>query len=287
MSEAPPRRHPVRGVDHVFLLVRDLGAAAERWRRLGFTVGPEGRHSAHKGTANHTIMLADDYVELLGVATPTPANEAQRAALDRGEEGLAAIAGKIDDARAAVAALGALDLPTTAVMDFERPVELPAGGHGRAAFSIAAFGPEVVPHGYVFMCQHHTRDTVWLPELMAHPNGARRLAGVTAAVDDPIGTATSYARLFARGVVVERDGGAEVRTGDAPILFLTPAALAAAYPGLTRPAAAYAVLQVEVVELEVVRRILAEAGVAGHETVGGLAVAPGDAAGSIVEFVAA
>jgi hypothetical protein len=27
-------------------------------------------HSAHRGTANHTIMLGPDYVELLGVLTP-------------------------------------------------------------------------------------------------------------------------------------------------------------------------------------------------------------------------
>jgi len=285
MSGAAPLRHPVRGIDHVFLLVADLEAAAACWRRLGFTLSPKGLHSARKGTANYTIMLQGDYVELLGVVTPTPANDAQRAALARGEEGLAAVACRIDDARAAVAALAQLAIPTTEVLDFERPVDLPGGGTGRAAFSTAAFAAEAVPHGHVFLCQHHSRDTVWLPELMTHANGARRLTRLAAAVDDPDATAAAYARLFAEGVVLELDGGAEVRTGDAPITFLTPAALADAYPGLARPKAAYSVLRLEVADLEVARRVLAEAGVAAHPTAQGVAVAPADAAGAIVEFV--
>jgi catechol 2,3-dioxygenase-like lactoylglutathione lyase family enzyme len=287
MTIASSVRHPVRGIDHVFLLVGDLEAAAARWRRLGFTLSPKGRHSAHKGTANHTIMLADNYVELLGVVNPTPANEPQRAALARGEEGLAAVACRIDDARAAVAALEELGVPTTDVLDFERPLDLPGGGTGRAAFSIAAFGPDAVPHGHVFMCQHHTSATVWLPELTAHPNGARRFTGLVAAVENPLAVAGAYARLFAEGVVRELARGAEVRTGDAPITFLTPAGFGDAYPGVPCPPAAYGALGVEVADVEEARRVLVDGGVATHPTRRGFAVAPDEAAGAIVEFVAA
>jgi catechol 2,3-dioxygenase-like lactoylglutathione lyase family enzyme len=278
-------KHPVLGIDHVFLLVRDLDGAAERWRRLGFKVSPKGRHSEHKGTANHTIMLEGQYVELLGVVRATPDNEPQRAALARGEEGLAAVACRIDDVREAVAALGEIGIATADVLDFERPVELPAGGSGVAAFSVAAFAPEAVPQGFVFMCQHHSRETVWLPALMPHANGARRLAGVVAAASDPMRVAAAYARLFAEGVVHELDGGAEVRTGDAPIVVLEPDALAAAYPGLALPRSAYAVLRLEVGDLAATRRALAEGGVAVHETAEGVAVAAEDAAGAVVEFV--
>ena len=61
----------ILGLDHAVVTVRDLDGAAEAWRRLGFTVSPRGTHSAHLGTGNYTIMLDPDYIELLGVLTPT------------------------------------------------------------------------------------------------------------------------------------------------------------------------------------------------------------------------
>jgi len=276
--------HPVYGVDHVVLLVHDLDAAAARYRRLGFTVSPKGSHSPEKGTANHTIMLDRNYVELLGVVTPTADNAPQRASLDRGE-GPAAIAGRVDDARAAAGALSALGFATTEPFDFERPVELAAGGVARAAFSTTTFAPGVVPHGFVFLCQHRTPETVWLPELMAHPNGARTLVGVEAAVEAPGATAAAYARLFANAVVQETEGGADVRAGDVTIAFRTPPELAARYPDLPLPRSAYAVLRFAVADLAEACDVVSAAGVATRPIAGGFAVAPDDAAGAILAFV--
>jgi len=61
----------VVGLDHVVVVVRDLDAAAAQWQRLGFTISPRGTHSAHMGTANYTMMLREDYLEILGVVAPT------------------------------------------------------------------------------------------------------------------------------------------------------------------------------------------------------------------------
>ncbi len=66
--------HPVKGVDHVFLLVKDLDRSRDAYARLGFTISPRGMHSAHKGAANHTIMFPHDYFELLGLIAETPGN---------------------------------------------------------------------------------------------------------------------------------------------------------------------------------------------------------------------
>ena len=49
------------GLDHVVVTVRDLDQAEHRWRELGFTISPRGLHSAAMGTANHTIMLGEDF----------------------------------------------------------------------------------------------------------------------------------------------------------------------------------------------------------------------------------
>ncbi|MCC7347062.1 MAG: VOC family protein, partial [Variibacter sp.] len=51
-----PLKH-ILGVDHVVVTVRDLDAAAEQWRRLGFTMSPRGTHSPIMGTGNYTIMF--------------------------------------------------------------------------------------------------------------------------------------------------------------------------------------------------------------------------------------
>ena len=57
------------GVDHAVVVVGDLDGAAQNWKRLGFTLSPRGTHSAQMGTGNYTIMLGEDYLELLGVLT--------------------------------------------------------------------------------------------------------------------------------------------------------------------------------------------------------------------------
>ena len=52
--------------DHAVIAVRDLEAAAETYRTLGFTVQSGGRHTG-KGTRNALIRFPDDYLELLAV----------------------------------------------------------------------------------------------------------------------------------------------------------------------------------------------------------------------------
>jgi catechol 2,3-dioxygenase-like lactoylglutathione lyase family enzyme len=275
--------HPVTGIDHVFLLTPDLDGAAEGWRKLGFTVTPRGYHSEHMGSANHTIMLGEDYIELLGILRETEHNAGHRARL-AGGEGLHAIACRIDDARAAVDALREMGIPTGPALDFERPVELPGGQTGSAAFSVAAFATEVVPRGHVFMCQHRSREHVWVREWMEHANGATALAAIVATADDPAPLAEGFARLFAAGRVTPVEGGLRVETGSAPILVLTPAGTAARYPGFdtaATPANGFAALEL-VADVDKARSAL---GAAGRPIPAGLAVAPHDATGTILAFV--
>lgn len=282
--------HPVTGIDHCYLLVRDLDRSLDQFRNLGFTISPRGYHSLKMGSANHTIMFAsDDYFELLGMINPTDENRDKRRLLEEQGEGLYAIACRIGDARDAREQLTALGIETTEVVDFERPVPLPGGGEGRAAFSVMQFAAHEVPLGIAFMCQHHTRDTVWLPELMAHPNGAVGLAGAIAASDDPEQAARGYARLLAVGALTPVTGGFEVETGSAPLTFLTSAALAERYPQFDidlTPAGAFAVLRIAVEDPARVRTLLENASITWLATPDGLAVGPADASGSIVEFVA-
>lgn len=223
--------HPVLGIDHTFLLVNNLDESAELYRRLGFTLSPRGLHSAEKGTGNHTIVFQRDYLELLGIVSETPANLAQREVLARQGEGLQAVANRTRSADEAKPALKALGIETGTVSAFSRPLPLPDGTSGIAAFRTLVFDPAHVPVGHFFLCEQQTPDMVWRPELQDHANGANGLAAIIAIVDAPQATAQTYASFYAEGKVSAKDGGYRVLTGEnsADLEFYTPEAFAARF----------------------------------------------------------
>lgn len=225
----------ILGLDHVVVTVRDLDAAAEAWRRLGFTVSPRGTHSAHLGSANYTIMFGEDYIELLGVLTatehlrPTIAFLAER-------EGLERAAFTTDDAAAGAAELRARGIDAVGPVHFGRPVELPGGGAGEARFNVFRWPPGEAPGGLrVFACQHLTRETVWIPELQWHRNGATKLVQVEVLADDPAAAADHLSRLIDEPVVAGPDGfRVPSGNGRADFLFSDTAAFADRYPAAAR-----------------------------------------------------
>lgn len=283
--------HPVKGVDHIFLLVQDLDASAETYRRLGFTLSPRGTHSADMGTANYTFVFQDDYAELLGVIADTPVSREKTEMVERDGEGLRAIACRIDDAHAARAALTDLGIKASPVREFSRPLPLPDGGTGTAAFAVSEFDASEAPTGFVFMCQHKTRDMVWRPELQTHANGARGLAGIIAVSDQPEGTAAGFARLYAAGEVAQvADGIFVTTTGtrSAPIICMTAAAAAAQYSTdaiAATPDTGFAGLKVAVDDLGHARTALRSSGVDFHDKGVSIWVEPDAASGMILEFV--
>lgn len=285
--------HPVLGVDHVFLLVNDLDLSAEQYRRLGFTLSPRGHHSAEKGTANYTVVFQDDYLELLGILTQTLANRHQRDILAEDGEGLRAIACRIKDARQAQGSLAGLGITTTPVSEFSRPLPLPDGAQGTASFAVTHFADGETPTGFMFMCQHKTPDMVWRPELKSHPNGACALAGIVTLANDTAALAARFARLFADGEVRPIPGGHTVLTGanSARIRCLTPARAAAHYTDeaiADTPARGFAALQVAVADPAATAALLRKAGLTPQNGPdGSVWVGPGDAGGSIMEFVRA
>lgn len=98
-------------LDHVVYAVRDLAAAAARFRTdLGLDSVAGGRHPGW-GTANRIVPLGEDYVELIAVADPSEADRSVfgrslRRRLDAGE-GWFAVCAASDDLEAIAARLGA------------------------------------------------------------------------------------------------------------------------------------------------------------------------------------
>lgn len=225
-----PLKH-IMGVDHVVVGVRDLDNAARRWAALGFTVSPRGTHSPQMGTANHTIMLGEDYIELIGVVAETEHNAPTRALLKE-REGIERTAFTTDDAAAGAAEIRARGITPLGPMHFGRPVPLPGGGQGDARFNVFRWPVAEAPAGMgIFACQHLTRDMVWLPELQQHANGAERIRRVDLVAADPHAAAAHLGRLIDEPVQAVQ-GGWKIASGRgrADFLFVDADAFARLYP---------------------------------------------------------
>ncbi|KJC46740.1 hypothetical protein UP09_12035 [Bradyrhizobium sp. LTSP885] len=226
----------VIGIDHAVVMVKDLEKAAENYKRLGFTVSPRGTHSAHMGSGNYTIMFDPDYMELLGVLTPTEHNAPARASLESRGEGIERIAFTAVDSAAGAEEIRARGYPPVGPTDFERPVTLPNGTISSAKFRTFQWPTAEAPGGVrIFACQHKTRETVWIPELMTHANGAKRLKQVLIVSPEPAADAAHLSKMIDIAVRNDADGAIAVPSGGdrADFVFLTKDQLGRRYPGVS------------------------------------------------------
>jgi hypothetical protein len=223
----------VVGIDHAVVMVKELDKAAEHWKRLGFTVSPRGTHSAHMGSGNYTIMFDPDYMELLGVLTETEHNAPARAFLAKHGDGIERVAFTAVDSAAGAEEIRARGFAPIGPTDFERPVTMPDGKVSSAKFRTFQWPTAEAPGGVrIFACQHKTRETVWIPELMKHANGAKRLRQVLIATPEPAKDAAHLGRMIDREARNEQDGAVAVPSGSdrADFIFLTRQQLAKRYP---------------------------------------------------------
>ena len=278
----------VIGIDHAVVMVRDLDKAAETWKRLGFTVSPRGTHSAKMGSGNYTIMLDPDYIELLGVLAETDHNAPARAFLAKRGEGIERIAFTAVDAAAGAAEIRARGLEPNGPTDFERPVTLPDGSLSAARFSIFQWPVSEAPGGVrIFACQHKTRNTVWIPELMGHANGAQRLRQVLIVSPEPAADAAHLSRLVDRPVGAEPDGAVAVPSGSdrADFIFLSRDQLSRRYPEVSLaglPERGGAGLVIATSDLAAAAKA---AGASAVRSGGTVCVAPEAANGTLLVFV--
>ena len=279
----------VIGIDHAVVMVRDLDKSAENYQRLGFTVSPRGTHSAHMGSGNYTIMFDPDYMELLGVLAPTEHNAPARAFLDARGEGIERIAFTAVDSTAGAEEIRARGYPPVGPTDFERPVTMPDGTISAAKFRTFQWPTAEAPGGVrIFACQHKTRETVWIPELMKHANGAKRLRQVLIVSPEPAKDAAHMSRLIDRDVKTEQDGAIAVPSGSdrADFAFLTKDQLGKRYPevsltGLPDRGGAGLVIAADVAAAE---KALGATGVRSNDAV---IVPPAAGNGTLLAFVKA
>ena len=225
-------RKNLLGLDHAVLRVDDLDRAAADFARMGFTLAPRGRHSL--GTENHCLMFGFDYLELLwvppGVAAPFYAD------FPLAGEGMTGLALKSDDAAGLRTAWDKAGLHPEPLLEFSRPVAAEQGIRRDARFRVVALPAERTLGGRSFACQHFTPELVWRPGSRRHANQVTGINKVVIATADPAAVGLLWGRVFD----VPRHpipGGIAINTGAAPIVALTPAALAKQLPGVSRPRA--------------------------------------------------
>ena len=165
---------------------------------------------------------------------------------------------------------------------------MPDGSASAAKFRIFQWPVTEAPGGLrIFACQHKTRETVWIPELMKHANGAKRLKQTLVVSPEPAKDAAHLSHMIDQKVKDDSDGAVVVPSGSdrADFVFLTLAQLGKRYPGVALtglPERGGAGLVMATADLAATERTL---GGTGIRSAGGICVAPAAANGTLLAFV--
>lgn len=277
-------------LDHVGLVGRDMESMVAAFRRLGFSPTPPrplmGRDPATGQTvplqqsSAHLVFLSG-YVELSAVHTDSP--DHHLAAYLGRHAGLHILALGTEEIGAARALCEASGLHARPVAEASRDIAY-GDRHGEARFEWFMLEPESSPEGLVCLVRQVTPELVFQPAVQSHPNGACALAGLYVVTDSPAGAARRMAAATG-GILSGEDGAVRVELAAGWIEYLGAARFVERFPQARLPGCpAFAGFAVRVADLAAARARVAASGVAVHPSPSGFWVAPGDAAGSLVEF---
>ncbi len=277
----------VIGIDHIGLAGRDMDRFLSAYRRLGFHVTEPQPLMARRGgdlvplgqTSAH-MVFRDNYIELTAVPDPDTGNHLEPN-LER-YEGVHIVALRSAGASLARSAIAAGGVTVGDLQQASR--EIKYGSGGTAEFNWFALPPSDAPGGYFCVVEHVTPGLVFQDEVTGHPNGAQSLVEVTVCAGDVDGVSALYRRFLATPNI-PAGHGQTFDFGEARIVVTDPAGLASRYPGAEPPALpSLAGFTIAAADLQHVRALLQEAGVAVRDGERGLWVAAEDAGGAVVEF---
>ena len=283
-----------RGLDHIVHVVRDLDAAANLYRRLGFQVGARNRHPRAWGTQNHIIQLPGTFIELLavvdesGIVPHTPRHFSfgafNRNFLASGE-GLSMLVlegrGAADTEAFRVAGIGDYEL-----YEFEREGKRPDGTPVKLAFALAFASCLVAPDIGFFTSFQRYPENFWNPAFQVHANTANAVAGVVLVARDPH-QCSSFLATFAGAESRLTEGGLTIKTPRGDIEVMTPDTFMQRF-GVTPPDTSrgprLAALRFTVADASLLDAVPAEAGIAGLFAGNTTVIGRDDAMGAILVF---
>ncbi|RDV01210.1 VOC family protein [Undibacter mobilis] len=229
-----------RGLDHIVHAVRDLDAAAVRYRELGFTVGQRNRHPW--GTHNHIIQFPGFFIELITLAEPDKLSDdifsANFGIYNRDftarHEALSMLVLESTDSAGDVAAFETAGIAASGSTRFDREGKRPDGTAVHVAFSLAFAKDKTAPEIGFFTCQQHYPENFWNPAFQKHDNGVTGIAAVVIVADEPA-RHRDFLTAFTGALNVTAEGeGYRLGLPRGAIEVMTPDAYAVRY-GLDSP----------------------------------------------------
>jgi len=284
-----------RGLDHIVHAVRDLDAAADCYRGMGFMVGARNRHAW--GTHNQLVQFPGFFVELLTVAEPDKLTGEGFPALFgdfnrqflASHEGLSFLMLESENVRADAAQLRSAGFARSDALMFERAGKGPDGSTVTVGFSLAfARDPLAAEIGFA-VCRQHNPRLFWNPAIQQHPNGTSGIAGAVLVAENPT---DHHIFLTAFSGVRELHAGSGVLTAPTPrgdIRIMDRVAFQTRF-GVEAPdtssGARLAAVRFRVRERKVLHDTLAAGGVAFSEHMGQTVISPAGAMGATLVFEA-
>lgn len=225
---------PARPIDHLVLPVASIAISRKRYEALGFTVAADARHPF--GTENACVFLADGtYLEPLGIGDETACEEAARAgnvfvARDRAfrfrcGEGFSAIAIATGDAAGDDQRFREAGLSGGDILNFTRPVRMPDGSEGVAAFRLAFAADLRSPDFFLFNCERVNPLPADRSALTRHDNGVVSLRAVILAERNPADFRSLLETAFDTHDIDAQGSGFDFSAGGPRIMIQTPETL--------------------------------------------------------------
>lgn len=282
-----------RGLDHIVHAVRDLDAAAEFYRRAGFTVGARNRHPW--GTHNHVVQFPGFFIEVLTVAEPEKLvgeglprifGVANRDAIARGD-GFSMLILESADIAADVDGFARAGIGCSPALPFSRQAVLPDGTTTTVGFSLAFARDPLSPRTGFAACRQHNPAAFWKPDYQRHGNGALGVAGVALVADNP----TDH-HIFLEAFTGVRDLhssslGLTARTPRGEVAIMEAVSFRDEFgvvPQIEGEGAALKGLRLAVADLDATERVLRAGGLAPERHIGRLVLPPQAAFGATLIF---
>ena len=285
-----------RGLDHIVHAVRDLDAAADLYRRLGFTVGARNRHPW--GTHNHVVQLSGFFVELLTVADPEKLGDDaismnfgrfNQSFLQR-QQGFSLLILESQAAEKDAAEFAQTKIGLSEAVRFERTGKRPDGAEVKVAFSLAFARDQRARDCGFAVCQQHYPENFWNPAFQQHANGATGVAGAVLVADNPSDHHIFLSAFSGERELLSTSSGITIVTPRGEIQVMDPLAYRhhfGAPPPDVAQGARIAALRVTTADMAKVRAALLDGRLPLREERGRLIVGPEQALGATIVFEAA